>query len=153
MEKQNEALLDAWLQLTTAVNNSRLVSELSFKESLICNLLYKNLRNADVPALTATDLCIATKMQKSQMNRTLTLLESKSMITRERSNDDLRRIHIVLNLEQAHVYLEQHAEILAMIEQLTAQLGPEKTQAATALFNEIASVANKVFYEKEKHHA
>lgn len=147
MEKPSEALLDAWLQLSTAVNNSRLVSELSFKESLICNLLYKNLRNADIPALTATDLCIATKMQKSQMNRTLMLLESKGMITRERSNDDLRRIHIILNLEQAQVYLEQHAEILALIDQLIAQLGPDKTLAATEIFKEIAAIASKVFHE------
>ncbi len=147
MESQGEALLEAWLQLSTAINNSRLVSELSFNESLICNLLYRNLRDNGACEMTATDLCAATKMQKSLMNRTLKQLESKGVITRERSTEDMRRIHIYLNLEQTKNYRIQHERILDMINELIRQLGPEKTASATSLFREIARIANETFYE------
>ena len=39
MEKINEELLTAWLKISTSVNNSRLVSKMSFNESLVCNIL------------------------------------------------------------------------------------------------------------------
>ena len=147
METQGEALLDAWLQLSTAINSSRLVSELSFNESLICNLMYRNLRDGNASRMTATDLCTATRMQKSLMNRTLKQLESKGVITRERSTEDMRRIHIYLNLEQTKNYRIQHERILDMINELIRQLGPEKTASATSLFREIALIANETFYE------
>ncbi|MBR6628039.1 MAG: MarR family transcriptional regulator [Lachnospiraceae bacterium] len=147
MKSQGEALLEAWLQLSTAINNSRLVSELSFNESLICNLLYQNLRDDSASRMTATDLCAATKMQKSLMNRTLKQLESKGVISRERSTEDMRRIYIYLNHEQTQKYRIQHNRILDMINELIRQLGPDKTASATSLFREIALIANETFYE------
>ena len=37
------------------------------------------------------------RMQKSQMNRTLTSMEKKQLITRIRSENDTRKIYITLN--------------------------------------------------------
>ena len=51
----NEALLGAWLKITTVINNSRLVSEMSFNESLICNVLYRHSLARPEQTLTATD--------------------------------------------------------------------------------------------------
>ena len=73
MDSLNENLLNAWLRLSTSINNPRIVSEMTYNESLVCNILY----NHSESEITATDLCNATKMLKSQMNRTLNQLEKK----------------------------------------------------------------------------
>ena len=77
MDNLHEDLLSAWLQLSTSINNTRVVSELTYNESLICNILYNNSKHNSDRKLTATDLCSATKMLKSQMNRTLNQLEKR----------------------------------------------------------------------------
>ena len=89
MEK-NERLLSAWLKMILAVDSERVVSELSYNESIICNVLYSN-SNAE---MTATELCNITNMQKSLMNRTLKSLEIKKLVKRTRSSIDKREIVI-----------------------------------------------------------
>ncbi|MBQ7934082.1 MAG: MarR family transcriptional regulator [Lachnospiraceae bacterium] len=145
MDNLNEALLEAWLRVSTSINNSRLVSELSFNESIICNLLYKNMLEHPKQQITATDLCAETRMQKSLMNRTLNQLESKGMITRERSQEDKRCIHIYLNMEQIKNYELQHEKILVLINAIIGELGVDKTRTAIATLNDIAQAANKLF--------
>ena len=93
----SEALLSAWLHISTSVNNQRIVSKLSYNESLVCNLLYRNYRAEAAEPMTATLLCQKTKMLKSQMNRTINQLEERGMIRRERSSVDKRVVHIRLN--------------------------------------------------------
>ena len=95
----NEALLKTWLRLSTSIINNRLVSEMSYNESLVCSILYSNTK-AGI-AMTATELCHFTKMLKSQMNRTLNSMEEKSFITRRRSESDKRLVFVTLNLEKA----------------------------------------------------
>ncbi len=146
MQKINEELLDAWLRVSTSINNSRLVSELSYNESLICNLLYKNQLNTPDTFMTATDLCNEMKMQKSLMNRTLNQLERKGIITRERSQQDKRKIYLYLNLEQSQNYELQHTKILQLIDGIIDELGPEKTEKAITCLRDIALAANKLFH-------
>ena len=76
--KKNEQVLEAWLQMTTVINNERITPDLPYNESMICRYLYQN---QDIN-VTATDLCNYMRMQKSQMNRTLTSMEKKQLITR-----------------------------------------------------------------------
>ena len=63
MNELNEQILDAWIQLTTAINNERIVSEMPLNEALICRMLYHN-KDKNI---TATDLCGWTKMQKDRI--------------------------------------------------------------------------------------
>ena len=139
----NEALLGAWLKLSTAINNSRLVSEMSYNESLICNILYRNATKFPDKALTATDLCDETKILKSQMNRILTQLEEKNLITRERSKEDKRRVFIRLTTEQSNSYLKQHEQILGLLDDIIAKLGEEQTKEIIRALNGISNVADE----------
>lgn len=144
MENTNEALLEAWLRLSTAINNERVVSDLPYNESLLCNLLYRNqLLHPDQP-MTATQLCAKMRMQKSQMNRTLTSLEKKGIICRERSASDKRQIFITLNPERTDIYEKQHQEILALIDALLGKIGREKAEEIIALFRTIADTADEL---------
>ena len=141
MDNLHESLLNSWLRLSTSINNGRLVSEMTYNESLICNILYNQSKAGEKP-LTATDLCQATNMLKSQMNRTLTQLEAKDLITRERSSIDKRQILITMNLQQCHAYEKQHAQILQILDEVILQLGEEKTLNTIHTLNQISDIAN-----------
>lgn len=141
MDNLHESLLNSWLRLSTSINNARLVSEMTYNESLICNILYNQSKTNSSP-ITATELCQMTNMLKSQMNRTLTHLENKNMITRERSEVDKRQILITMNLEQCHTYEKQHAQILKILDAVIANLGEEKTLNTIHTLNQISDIAN-----------
>lgn len=144
MNTMNEDFLTAWLRLSTSINNPRIVSELTYNESLICNILYNQLRNTSETRLTATDLCNATKMLKSQMNRTLNALESKNLITKERSSSDKRLIYITMNIEQVNLYRKQHEKILNIIDAAIQRLGKEKALKTIEVFNSISDLADNL---------
>lgn len=140
----NEVLLGAWLKISTAINNSRLVSEMSYNESLICNILYRNATEHPDVLLTATDLCAETKILKSQMNRILTQLEEKNLITRERSTQDRRKVYVCLTNEQSNAYLKQHEQIIKLLDDIIAKLGEEKTLEIIEVLNGISDVAGEI---------
>ena len=140
----NERLLGAWLKISTVINNSRLVSEISYNESLICNILYRNAMEHPEQLLTATDLCAETKILKSQMNRILTQLEEKKLITRERSSEDKRKVFVRLNEDQSNTYIKQHAQILKLLDDIIERLGKEKAIEITEALNGISDVASEI---------
>ena len=140
----NERLLSAWLKISTIINNSRLVSEMSYNESLICNILYRNAMEYPEQLLTATDLCAETKILKSQMNRILTQLEEKKVITRERSSEDKRKVFVRLNEDQSNTYIKQHAQILKLLDDIIERLGEEKAIEITEALNRISDVASEI---------
>lgn len=140
----NETLLGAWLRLSTSINNSRVVSEISYNESLICNILYRNALEHPEQKLTATDLCQETKILKSQMNRILTQLEDRNLITRERSSEDKRKVYISLSDQQSNAYLKQHAQILSLLDTIIEKLGKEQTLEIIRALNGISDIANEL---------
>lgn len=144
MAALNEELLDAWLGLSTAIINSRIVSEMPYKESLICNILYRNqLHNPD-RKLTATDLCQETRMLKSQMNRTLNSMEKKKLILRERSMLDKREVFVTLDMTNAAVYEKQHKRILQIVDAIIEQTGAQKAEEIIELFRMISNLAEGI---------
>ena len=144
MTKINEDLLDAWLRLSIAVNNPRLVTEITYNESLICNILYKHAHSEKATPLTATDLCKMTNMLKSQMNRTLNQLEEKDLISRERSTTDKRQVFVTMNLQQCHIYETQHKQILGILDAVINKLGYERSRDAIKILNAISEVAEQL---------
>lgn len=144
MTKINENLLDAWLRLSISINNPRLVTEITYNESLICNILYKNAHSPEVNPITATDLCKMTNMLKSQMNRTLNQLEERNMITRVRSTMDKRQVFVSMNLDQCRIYEKQHQQILQILDAVIEKLGIEQSQKAIQTLNAISEVAEQL---------
>lgn len=142
MEQLNEALLQAWMKLSASVINPRVVDELSYKESQVCHVLYRNLQQNSQSPLTATDLCAETKMLKSQMNRTLNLLEEKGIVSRSRSEADRRQVYVTMNWEAAHRYRSQHQRILGLVDNIIRELGEEQAQQTVLLLGRIADIAD-----------
>lgn len=150
MEKMNEKLLSTWLRLSTSVVNNRLVSDLSYNESLVCNILYHAQKEDQACPLTATDLCNETHMLKSQMNRTLNHLEAKNIITRVRSSSDKRQVFIRFNPDTADIYFRQHQKILSLMDNILAHLGPEKSEETLQVLTTICEVADNMINNIER---
>ena len=138
--KQNEQVLEAWLQMTTVINNERITPDLPYNESMICRYLYQN---QDIN-VTATDLCNYMRMQKSQMNRTLTSMEKKELITRIRSEQDTRKIYITLNDSMLKIYKTQHEKILKIVDELFDKIGYERQSEVIKLFDLITQTAKEM---------
>lgn len=146
MDKLNEKLLDAWVRVSLAVNSERVVSEMPYNESVVCNILYRNERETKESRITATDLCNRTKILKSQMNRILNSLEGKGFITRERSAKDKRQVFVKFNMDKADLYVKQHAKILKLVDAFIEKFGKEKAVEIIDIFNGISDLAEEVIY-------
>ena len=107
---------------------------------MICRYLYQN---QDIN-VTATDLCNYMRMQKSQMNRTLTSMEKKGLITRIRSEQDTRKIYITLNDSMIRIYKKQHEKILKIVDELFDKIGYEKQPEVIELFDLITQTAKEM---------
>ena len=120
--QSGDKLLDAWLNLTSTLWNTRLVVSIPYNEAHVLGLL---LRHCGEP-MTATDLIHRTHLLKSQMNKLLTSLEGKGFITRVRAKEDKRRIEIRLTPEGVLAYREEHKRVEAILQQLTGRIGAQR---------------------------
>lgn len=146
MNSLNESLLASWVNLSTSVNNERVVSEMPYNESLVCHILYRNTMQAKDTKMTATELCEQTHILKSQMNRILNHLEEKKFIKRSRSEQDKRQVYISFNPEQADSFQKQHEKLLRLLDAIIGEIGVDAAKEAAELFNKIATAANKFIH-------
>ncbi len=144
MQNVNEKVLSAWLKLSTAICNEKIVSEMPYNESLICGILHRNAKENPDKKITATELCEKTNMQKSQMNRTLNMLEAKGLIFRKRSEKDKRQVFVTMNMDNAEIYEHQHKKVLHVVDKLLDKVGKEKAEEIVQLFTLISSKAKEV---------
>ena len=146
MNQLYEKLLSSWVRLSTAVVNNRVVTNMSYNESLVCHVLYENTLSEKPKELTATDLCEKTHILKSQMNRILTSLENKNIITRIRSLKDKRQINIALNMDHAGLFKTQHEHIIKLIETIVDRIGLDTTKDAIRIFDIISDTADDLLH-------
>lgn len=150
MSQLNEELLNAWLRVSTSIVNSRIVSELTYNETLVCNVLYRYELEKRAKPLTATDLCGMTNMLKSQMNRTLNLLEGRGLITRQRSTEDKRQVFVFFNADKSEAYEIQHSRILKLLDEIIKELGEKKAEEVVQSLMRIAQIADGILKDKKE---
>ena len=139
MENLNERLLTAWLTLSSVVNNERIVSTIPFNEAHVCNLLYRQRMIDRNTYLTATDLCSQTRMLKSQMNKVLTSLEKREMITRFPAPEDRRKAYIRLREDNMDKFEEVHARSIHLVNCAIDGLGEELAEQAVDILTRISN--------------
>ena len=137
-----DRLLDAWLNLTSTLWNTRLVSSMTFNEAHVLGLL---LRHRDDPApMTATALIARTHLLKSQMNKVLTMLEGKGFIARARAQSDRRLVLIRLTPEGEAAYRSEHADIEALLSSLIARIGEAQALNLAAEINGLTDALSDI---------
>ena len=128
-----DRLLDAWLNLTSTLWNTRIVSSMTFNEAHVLGLL---LRHRDDPAfMTATALIAHTHLLKSQRNKVLTTLESKGYVVRARAQSDRRLVLIRLTPEGEAAYRREHADIEKLLTSLVGRIGEAQALSLAAEIN------------------
>lgn len=137
-----DKLLDSWLNLTSTLWNTRLVSSLTYNEAHVMGLLLRH--STETNPMTATDLIRRTRLLKSQMNKILTALEGRGYITRTRSDLDKRMIFIRLTEEGTAAYLEEHKGVDAILNQLVSKIGPERALFIARELGEITEILDGI---------
>ena len=135
----DEELLSVWLKLSCVIDNQRLVERsgpdgLSFNEALVRGLL------AEGKCRTASQLCAATHILKSQMNAILCALEREGAVARRRSGEDRRQVEVRLLPEGAARYGAAHRRALAMADRLIAGMGEEDVRRLLPLLRRAADI-------------
>lgn len=128
-----DRLLDAWLNLTSTLWNTRIVSSMTFNEAHVLGLLLRH-RDDPVP-MTATALIARTHLLKSQMNKVLTTLESKGYVVRARAQCDRRLVLIRLTPEGEAAYRREHADIETLLTSLVGRIGEAQALSLAAEIN------------------
>lgn len=137
----SEALIQAWLSLSSTVWNRRLVSGMRFNEAYICGILSHQPENANC---TAAQLCRTTGLLRSQMNQLLGGLERIGYILRERSEADRRKVFVRLTEKGRAAYDREHEGILSIVNSLTVRMGPEPTMALAAQISSVSGVLRDI---------
>ena len=137
-----DKLLDAWLNLTSTLWNTRLVTSMTFNEAHVLGILLRHDREES--PMTATDLIHRTRLLKSQMNKILTALENQGFISRTRASTDKRMIHIHLTEEGRSAYLEQHKGVENILSALIARFGEERALSVAQDLSEITSILDEI---------
>lgn len=132
-----EELLRSYLSLNAVICNRRMVSGMTFNETVVCNhLRHQQLHDPQHP-LTATDLCEKTSILKSQMNQVISSLEKQGFITRTRSRRDRRQMDLSLTEAGLTAYLSAHAQASALLSRLVEKLGIEFSADLTRDLNRV----------------
>ena len=139
----NEEMIAAWMRMISAVENRRIVEGLSFNEALVCNLLQRQ----EGVYLTASQLCAATHILKSQMNGILRSLEAKEVISRAPSPVDRRVTEIRLKNGGGPLWRSSHAYTLSLMDRLIQAMGPEKIQDLLPLLTMAADKLDELSME------
>lgn len=146
--RTQENLLQAWMSMEVCIRGNRLLSDFSMNEMLICNTLYQQRQSGGSP-VTATDLCVQTRLLKSQMNRILTSMEYRGLIRRERSTTDKRVIYVHLQEEALPRYLQEHEHVLQIVEAVCSELGDEDSKKMTALMKKAAAIVSNLEHKED----
>jgi len=137
-----DQLLDAWLNLTSTLWNTRLVSSMTFNEAHVLGILLRH--NSSKLPLTATDLIRRTRLLKSQMNKILTSLERCGYISRVRAELDKRMIYIQLTREGEQAYRQSHKNVEAILSQLIERIGAQRALAVAGELSEITEILDGI---------
>ena len=130
------------LNLTSTLWNTRIVSSLSYNEGHVMGILLRC--STKGAPMTATDLIRRTRLLKSQMNKILTRLETLGYITRVRSMQDKRMIHVHLTPEGKTAYLEEHKGVEAILHQLVSKIGTDRALSVSRDLCEIVDALDSI---------
>lgn len=137
-----DKLLDSWLNLTSTLWNTRLVTSLTYNEAHVMGLLLRH--STDASPMTATDLIRRTRLLKSQMNKILTALEGRGYVARTRAELDKRMIFIRLTEEGKTAYLDEHKSVEAILSQLVSKIGAERALSVARDLGEITEILDGI---------
>lgn len=145
-----EIILKKWLNITSVIQNDRIVTALTFNEALVCNhLMYQ--KDSEPDYMTPSELCKKTGIQKSLMNRVLKSLTEKNLIEYVTDVSDKRSTPVRINVNNQDVFINEHKKNIKIVSDLIDYWGDEKTAEIVKALGYIEDGAkNIILKEKPK---
>lgn len=139
-----ESLVYAWQALSSSLWSNRLMGDMTFNEINVCSFLKKH-PHADI---TATDLCEATGLKKSQMNRLLSDMEAQGYLLRERSDTDRRLVFLRLLPQGEAAYMHEREAIMCKVDHVVEVFGRDNALLTAQKVNELSHVLRDLMQPK-----
>ena len=127
-------LIQAWVQLSCILRNSRFTKALPYNEAIVMLQLYQA---GDRP-ITIKQITEQTHMLKSQVNRTINSLEEKGLLERCEPEGDRRLGYVRMRNDRLVLFLQVHNESLQIAKEIGTIIGPEDTENFIRISNKLA---------------
>lgn len=134
MEDKSLALIQAWVQLSGILKNSRFTKELSYNEAIIMLQLYE----AGGRPVSIRDITAKTHMLKSLVNRTINSVEEKGLLVRCEAEGDRRVGYVRCVEERMEVFLQVHNASMDIAKNISRIIGQEDTDAFIRIVDKLA---------------
>ena len=127
-EELDEALIIAWVRLTSALKNTRITKGMIYNEAIVMLIVYNRYREDGEGLVSFRELVSETKMLKSLVNRTIDSLEKKGYLLRL-DGTDKRTTFVKLAKEDLDEYLAVHAQSLELAHRIREIIGTENARS------------------------
>ncbi len=127
-EELDEALIIAWVRLTSALKNTRITKGMIYNEAIVMLIVYNRYREDGEGLVSFRELVSETKMLKSLVNRTIDSLEKKGYLLRL-DGTDKRTTFVKLAKEDLGEYLAVHAQSLELAHRIREIIGTENARS------------------------
>lgn len=141
-----ELLLQSWINMELSIRGNRILSDFSFNEVIVCNILLRYQKNGEV--MTASELCEKMHLLKSQMNRLLAGMEERELISRTRSDADRRKVYVQLCEKGISLYEKEHKQILEILTAISKEMGVSQLKELAALMSKATDIAERTVAER-----
>ncbi len=133
-----EKLIDAWVQLTGALKNSRITHGLNYNEAIVMLVAYNRYREDGEGLVSFKEIVSQTRMLKSLVNRTIGSLEKKGLL--ERCDGKDRRATFVRPVKnRLDAFLAVHDRSLALAHAIAGIIGEEDANAFVRLSEKVVA--------------
>lgn len=127
-EELDEALIIAWVRLTSTLKNTRITKGMIYNEAIVMLIVYNRYREDGEGLVSFRELVSETKMLKSLVNRTIDSLEKKGYLLRL-DGTDKRTTFVKLAKEDLGEYLAVHAQSLELAHRIREIIGTEDARS------------------------
>ena len=127
-EELDEALIIAWVRLTSTLKNTRITKGMIYNEAIVMLIVYNRYREDGEGLVSFRELVSETKMLKSLVNRTIDSLEKKGYLLRL-DGTDKRTTFVKLAKEDLGEYLAVHAQSLELAHRIREIIGTENARS------------------------
>lgn len=139
-----ESLVNSWVRFSLVLRNEKLVSTLTYNETVICGMINKNGNEMQFKNLSKI-----MNMSKSLLTRSLNDLEKRGIVVKYNKDENHKNIYISLTPNGRETYLKEHEHALMIAKKIEA-ISEGKIDIVIDTFNRISDSIDIILDEGEK---
>lgn len=137
-EALDEALIRAWVRLTSTLKNTRMTQGMNYNEAIVMLLAYNRYRQDGEGLISFKEITRETKMLKSLVNRTIDSLAAKGFLERC-GGADKRMTFVRVVKENLSEFLSVHEQSLQIARQIVGIIGEQDARTFVEIAEKITA--------------